>query len=58
VMQVMAEVNRMKYFGPVGERYQSELVNDASYPAGCFCSAAGGWRLTIEVDELEDLGDR
>jgi hypothetical protein len=56
VVQVMTEVNRMKYFGPIGERYQSELVNYASYPPGCFCSAAGGWRLIIEDDALKELG--
>lgn len=56
VIQVMTEVNRLKYFGRVGSQFQTQVVNQASYPEGYFCSAAGAYRLEIEVEALRQQG--
>ena len=56
VIQMMAEVNRLKYFGPVGNQFQAQVVNQASFPEGYFCSAAGAYRLGIEVEALRQQG--
>lgn len=56
VLQVVAEVDRMKHASAIASEWHAQFANRASFPPGFFCSAAAAVRLTIETEGMKDVG--
>lgn len=56
ILQMVAEVDRMKHCSAIADQWHSEFVNHVAFPPEQFCSAAGALRLTIESEGMKNEG--